>query len=88
MKAIPLYLSLHIPKTGGSSFRQILEQRFGDRLQRAYDEREGWPILSDPACIHGHGVFKYFMDAINAHPEVKWLTFFGIPFRAPFLVIS
>jgi hypothetical protein len=37
----PLYVSLHIPKTGGSTFRQILQAKFGDRLQYAYEEREG-----------------------------------------------
>jgi len=77
----PLYVSLHIPKTGGSSLRQILEQRFGDRLQRAYNKREGWPILDDPACIHGHGIFQDFMDTIRRHGDVKWITFLRDPLR-------
>lgn len=77
-----LYVSLHVPKTGGSSFRQILEQRFGDRLQRAYDESEGWSIVPRPACIHGHGVFKYFADAIAERTDVRWLTFLRNPLRS------
>ncbi len=74
-----LYVSLHIPKTGGITFRQLLKQRFGDRLQMAYDESEEWPIVQNPMCIHGHGVFKYFSDTINAHRKVKWITFLREP---------
>jgi hypothetical protein len=78
----PLYVSLHIPKTGGSTFRQILKKKFGDRLQYAYDEREGWPIVPDPACIHGHGIFKYFADAIARYADVRWMTFLRDPLRS------
>ena len=31
-----LYVSLHIPKTGGSTLKGMLERKFGDRLQKAY----------------------------------------------------
>lgn len=82
MKAEPLYVSLHIPKTGGSSFRQILEQRFGDRLQRAYNKSEGWPTVLSPACIHGHGIFESFADVIAAHENVRWMTFLRDPLRS------
>ena len=75
----PLYVSLHVPKTGGITFRKILEQKFGDRLQLAYDKSEGWPIVSNPACIHGHGVFKDFSDITAKHAEVRWITFLRDP---------
>ena len=78
-KADPLYVSVHIPKTGGSSFRQILERKFGDRLQRAYDKSEGWPTVPNPACIHGHGALTDFADVICAHENVRWMTFLRDP---------
>jgi len=77
-----LYVSVHIPKTGGSSFRQVLEQQFGDRLQLAYDPNDGWPIVPKPACIHGHGVFEHFADVIAAHANVRWMTFLREPLQS------
>ncbi len=76
------YVSLHVPKTGGITFRQILEQKFGDRLQLAYDKSEGWPIVSCSACIHGHGVFKDFSDIITEHTEARWMTFLRDPLHS------
>lgn len=34
-----MIISVHLPKTAGSSFRALLERRFGDRLLLDYDDR-------------------------------------------------
>ena len=75
-------MSLHLPKTGGVTFRQILEQKFGERLLLAYDKSEGWPSVSNPTCIHGHGVFKDFSDIIAEYAEVRWITFLRNPLHS------
>ncbi|MBB1126962.1 sulfotransferase family 2 domain-containing protein [Thiospirillum jenense] len=36
--AVPILISVHIPKTGGTSFRMILEQHFGSRLLYDYQD--------------------------------------------------
>lgn len=77
-----LYVSLHIPKTGGSTFRQILELRFGGGLQLAYDKRDNNPIVAEPECIHGHAVFRDFSEVIANHPEKTYLTFLRDPLRS------
>ena len=56
-----LYVSVHVPKTGGSTLREILRQKFGDKLQLAYDKRDGYPreFIEDPAC-----------DSISGPPQI------------------
>ncbi len=70
---------MHIPKTGGTSLKDVLIKKFGDELQIAYDKSEGWPIISNPACIHGHGIFKDFSETIVKAPNTKWFTFLREP---------
>jgi len=77
-----LYVSLHVPKTGGNTFRQILEQRFGDKLQLAYDKRDNNPIIAEPECIHGHAVFRDFAHVIESSPKRRYLTFLRDPLRS------
>ena len=83
-------MSLHIPKTGGSTLLDVLVTRFGDRLQRAYQPpkeglsktgTDGWPDIPSPACIHGHGVMKRFGQVIKEHPNTIWITFLREPLR-------
>jgi hypothetical protein len=77
-----LYVSAHLPKTGGTTFRQILAQRFGNRLQLAYHKRENFPIVPDPECIHGHAVLRDFSHVISRHKQKKFLTFLRDPLRS------
>lgn len=83
-----LLVSIHIPKTAGSTLLWILAQRFGARFQRAYkppreglekSAADGWPDIADPLCIHGHGVFERFEKTIRAHARVKWMIFLREP---------
>lgn len=52
-----LLISLHIPKTAGTSFRMILQGWFNERLHNHYP---GWPTpltrtsAQADACVHGH----------------------------------
>lgn len=51
-----LLVSIHVPKTAGTSFRAVLERWFGPRLFLQYP---GWPRFDRPdvggdACLHGH----------------------------------
>jgi hypothetical protein len=74
----PLYVSVHIPKTAGTTLGSALRCTFGDRLQRAYEDDPG-PIVGDPACIHGHDVFTLFADVAEHHPNTKWIVFLRDP---------
>ena len=76
-----LYVSVHVPKTGGSTLREILRQKFGDKLQLVYDKRDGHLIIRNPLCIHGHG-YSDFSSLITSHANVKWITFLRDPLSA------
>lgn len=55
-------ISIHIPKSGGTSFAAVLKEWFGNKLHlNYYDERKNklpvklkWPPRSRDCCIHGH----------------------------------
>ncbi len=55
-----MLISVHIPKTGGGSFRKLLEQYFGDRLLPDYQDR---PFLSDTTTRN--------QAALNSRRDVK-----------------
>ena len=85
----PLYVSLHIPKTGGSTLLHVFIAKFSNRLQRAYrppqqglpkTESDGWPDIPRPQCIHGHAVMNRFADLVRNHPNTCWITFLRDPF--------
>ena len=84
----PLLVSLHIPKTGGSTLLDVLIIKFGDRLQRAYQppkeglkksKSDGWPDIPHPLCIHGHAVMRRFGKMVQSHPHTQWITFVRDP---------
>ncbi|MNS28030.1 Sulfotransferase family protein [compost metagenome] len=61
--ALPVYdpdkllVSVHIPKTAGTSLAQALETWFGDRLRRHYRNSAQLSSAADDApgvCVHGH----------------------------------
>ena len=75
----PLYVSIHIPKTGGSTLASILEYRFGSRLQRTYNDHTQDPVVEEPACLHGHSVLDRFGDLLASRRDCIWMTFLRDP---------
>lgn len=81
-------ISIHIPKAGGTSFRQVLNYWFGNHLHlHYYDEpNKKMPAqyeLLPGVCIHGHfnarrgfGVMHYYDGAI------QFITFLRDPFNS------
>jgi hypothetical protein len=48
-------ISIHIPKTAGTSFAEVLRQWFGDELTLQYpDKNREMPPPRASMCIHGH----------------------------------
>jgi Sulfotransferase family len=72
-------ISVHIPKCGGTSFRHVLQEIYGDGLWLNYGE-----IFSQPQarpdllprgiqCIHGHFLGDAFDDLAPQPRRVTWL---------------
>lgn len=79
-------ISLHVPKTGGTSFAQLLQSWFAKELLLwHYPEKDGPPakhILREGMCIHGHfngargfGVWQYYPEC------TQFITFYRDPFE-------
>lgn len=80
-------VSLHIPKTAGTSFRAVLERVYGKRLARL-DIRHGEMLLdgkqflgsalpSGVRAVHGHFMYRNLEQAIDMKsrrvPVITWL---------------
>jgi hypothetical protein len=86
-----LIVSVHVPKTGGVSFREVLDEIAGGRMVQDYGDqplapRSGWRRLRErlrrvelPAgtrVVHGHFVAaKYW----RAYPEARYVAWFRDP---------
>lgn len=78
---LPDLISVHIPKSGGSSFRDFLQSLYGDGLRCMYTEEETAPRLVhevdiDPAatpCLHGHFHATAFLDRFAKPNLITWL---------------
>lgn len=82
-------ISLHIPKTAGTSFRNILKDVYGDSRVARLDIRseielngkvfKGSTLSNKIRVIHGH--FKYFrlMNKFEIAPDVPMITWFRDP---------
>jgi len=74
-----MVLSVHIPKTGGVSIRNILKAHYGPRfftyyweLRDAYGNRmSGVPTA--PACVHGHFPADQFAGQVPKAQLVTWV---------------
>ena len=74
-------ISIHIPKTGGTTLLNILQQVYMERLQLAYnDERD--VIVESPLCYHGHAVLDNFCDVLYKLPNTRWVSFLRDPLRS------
>lgn len=87
-----MLLSLHIPKTGGSTFRQLLEQQFGGGLVLDYGDRPlshgyAWRRIkaralgrdrlpADAACVHGHFLAGKYR---RRYPQASWAVWMRDP---------
>ena len=75
----PLLVSLHIPKTAGTTLRCILESRFGNAFQPAYDDPAEDRIVANPECLHGHAILEKFGETLTRDQPQKWITFLRDP---------
>jgi hypothetical protein len=75
-------ISIHIPKTGGRSFHEVLKIVYGDSLDKRFEKEHFFPdknftgllnnkLLDDIRGIHGHLTISQVKPLINAyHPKV------------------
>ena len=74
-----MIVSIHIPKTGGSSFAKVLNEVYADKLWVNYDLQ--WKsetsrrasIPDDAECLHGHFEFDAFDSAYPGASKITWL---------------
>jgi len=72
-----LILSVHIPKTGGITLFNLLEQRFGKGLLADYPDRHEMEGCTDLVeAIHGH--FE-IADYLKRSPGARIITFLREP---------
>ncbi len=75
----PVLLSLHIPKTAGSTFSRLLAELFGDSLFLQYWETtdsHGRPVADFPAatrCIHGHMLLDRQVERFPGAALATWV---------------
>lgn len=78
----PTILSIHIAKTAGTTFRELLQEYYGDRLCFFYGALKNAacePIAALPInakCLHGH---FYIEDYRAAFPRAKCITWIRDP---------
>ncbi len=80
-------ISIHIPKAGGTSFRRVLQQWYGDRLFFHYFNEpqktmpEKYKLLPGN-CIHGHFNSSRGFGVMHYYPDAKqFITFLRDPFE-------
>lgn len=76
----PQLISVHIPKTAGSSFRRFLESLYGSSLRCLYTEEETAPrhipklqIAKKVRCLHGHFQATAFDEMYPRTRKITWL---------------
>lgn len=78
--SLPEMISLHIPKSGGSSFRDFLGDLYGEGLRTMYALEETAPRLIDKVelepqtrCLHGHFQADAYDHLLPGAVKVTWL---------------
>ena len=78
-------VSLHIPKTGGTSFTKVLEQWFGDRIYLHYPDLPHLTRLApnQPGLLaHGHFNIDKAMGLKDSYPDAnQFMTVMRDPFE-------
>jgi hypothetical protein len=88
----PELLSLHIPKTAGTSFRNILKSVYGKNAVIRFDiNNKGVTLLNEmiyhsdklPSAkvIHGHFVFKDISERFELPEDIKKITWLRHPVK-------
>jgi len=77
---LPELISVHIPKTAGTSFRLFLQELYGGQLRCLYAEEETAPELApvfefapETCCLHGHIQASAFSDKFPRASYLTWL---------------
>lgn len=76
---LSMLLSVHIPKTGGVSFRNMLKEFYGPGFVLSYWEvTDAWgrvlpEVPGTAACVHGHFVAHELADRFPAARLVTWV---------------
>ena len=72
-------LSIHIPKTAGTTFRELLQKYYGEAIclhyYRPFDYT-GRPIDEIPSgtqCVHGHFGARRFLENYNEIELITWI---------------
>ena len=73
-----IIISIHIPKTGGTSFRTILSNVYSKKLWSNYERQ--WSkhdvhqvqIPSNVRCIHGHFEYDSFDEIFSENSKITW----------------
>ncbi len=74
-----MIISIHIPKCAGTSFRQILDSAYGDRIWHNYgvifSREQARPGLVPPGAraIHGHFIADSFDDLFPGRRLITWV---------------
>lgn len=55
------FVSLHIPKCGGMSFKEILQNMYGETLQPDYSGAAPVSLIRDTIVVHGHFVLQKYL---------------------------
>lgn len=69
-----MLISIHIPKTAGTSFRHVLEGWFGTGLHGHYPSRSALPVRAADGpgvCVHGHFNHRNGAGVRDYYPEAR-----------------
>ena len=71
-------ISLHVPKTGGTSFGDTLQVIYGDSYLAHYPKLinqgfEDLNIFIDKKCIHGHLMLDHYEQILEQSDLITWL---------------
>jgi Sulfotransferase family len=69
-------ISLHIPKCGGTTFKEILRKIYKDQLQYDYDGEKSITINKKTTVLHGHFALKKY---VSIYPKAKYITWIRDP---------
>ena len=80
----PLLVSLHLPKTGGTSLLHVLKEKYGNGFQSAYGKHAspGSNVFhkgSTVRCVHGHNIARHFSGLLETRNQCQWITFLRDP---------